>query len=124
MDYASPDMQLLGTLTSIFVQLVVIAAAVLFLRERAAGAWVMLAGAIVALIGFSIPQIVYVAISFLGADRVSAPVESLMYYSVWTWFSTAGSLVFAVGLFLVALRRRGLAQRIAELETLLDARNP
>jgi uncharacterized PurR-regulated membrane protein YhhQ (DUF165 family) len=123
MDYASPAVQLLGTLTSILVHLILIVTAVLFLRERATGAWLMLAGAATALIGFTIPQLVYVAISFLGADRVSAPVESLMYYSVWTWLSTAGALLFAVGVLLVALRRRGLSNRIEELETLLDARN-
>jgi hypothetical protein len=123
MDYASPALQLLGTLTLIFVHIIVIISSVMFLRERATGAWLMLAGAATALIGFTVPQLIYVAISFLGAGRVSAPVESLMYYSIWTWLSTAGTLLFAIGLILVAIRRRGLADRIAELERLLNSRN-
>lgn len=123
MDYASPSLQLLGTLTSILVHVLVIISTVLFIRERATGAWVMLAGAATALIGFTVPQIIYVAISYLGAGRVSPPIESLMYYSVWTWLSTGGALLFAIGFVLVALRRRGLANRITELEMLLNSRN-
>lgn len=130
MDYASPATQLLGLLTSVLISLLCLIASVILLRERAAGPWLMLAGSILALIGTAVPQGLYVMESFAANSsgaiyEVSPEIKSLMYFTVWDWLGTSAWFLFSIGLLLVALRRRALARRIAELELLLATReNP
>jgi len=132
MDYASPSFQLLGVVCSILIGAIAIAASILFLRtDRSVGAWTMLAGAIIALIGDAIPQSLYAMENFVATysgslhleDTYQVAIQPLMFYSVWDWLSTAGRLVFVIGLMLVALRRRGFSKRVAELESILEIRD-
>ena len=120
MDYASPLSQLMELLTAVFISALSITASAIFLRERSAGPWLMLTGAIVFAICL-LPKAIYVSISFFGAET-NALLEGVMYFTIWNWLSISASMVFSIGLLLIALRRRGLARRIAELETLLEAR--
>lgn len=133
MDYASPSFQLLGVVSSILIGGLAIAASILLLRsERSAGAWTMLAGAILALIGDAVPQSLYAMENFVASysgsihhieDTYQVAIQPLMFYSIWDWLSSAAWFVFMIGLMLVALRRRGLAKRIAELESILEIRD-
>lgn len=120
MDYASPFAQLMELLTAVFISALTITASALFLRERAAGPWIMLTGAIVFAICL-LPKAIYVSISFFGVTT-NEMLEGLMYFTIWNWLSISASMVFSIGLVLTAIRRRGLAKRITELETLLGAR--
>lgn len=125
MDYASPASSLMGLLTSIAVGLVLIAASALFLKERSAGPWMMLVGAIATLVGKSTPQTIRLIMdSADSVEGVSPAIEDLMYKSVWTWLAVLGGIFFAAGLLLIAIRRRGLDKRIKELETLLQTKDP
>jgi hypothetical protein len=120
MDYASPFVQLMELLTAVFISAVSITASVLFLRERSAGGWLMLVGSVFFAICL-LPKAIYVSISFFGVES-NTLLEGVMYFTIWNWLSFSASMVFSIGLLLTALRRRGLAKRIKELETLLDAR--
>lgn len=120
MDYASPLSQLMELLTAVFISALSITASVLFLRERSAGPWLMLIGSIIFAVCL-LPKAIYVSISFFGV-ATNEMLEGLMYFTIWNWLATSGSMVFCIGLLLTALRRRGLSKRIAELEMLLEAR--
>lgn len=133
MDYASPSFQLLGVLGSILIGGLAIAASILLLRsERSAGAWTMLAAAVSALIGDAVPQSLYAMENFVASysgsshhieDTYQVAIQPLMFYSIWDWLSTVSWFVFMIGLMLVALRRRGLAKRVTELESILEIRD-
>lgn len=88
-----------------------ITAAVLLLRERGSGPWLMLIGSVISTVGNVAIQIFPTLIS----DGPYATLRAL--YS----FITFGSLSFAIGLLLHTLRRRALGNRIAELEAILAA---
>lgn len=120
MEYASPIAQLMELLTAILISALSITASALFLRERSAGPWLMLIGSIIFALCL-LPKAIYVSISFSGVST-NAMLEGVMYFTIWNWLAISASMVFSVGLILTALRRRGLANRIAELETLLEAR--
>ncbi len=93
-----------------------ITAAALLLRERGSGSWLMLIGGIVSVVGHvAIPIIVF----FFNSGG-SDPIVSTLFV-VLPSFATLGSLIFAIGLLLHALRRRALGSRIAELESILAA---
>lgn len=90
----------------------------------------MLVGAIAALLGEGVPQSLYAMENFVASYAGSIHendtyyvIHNVMYYSIWDWLSTAAWLVFMIGLILVALRRRGLTKRIAELESILETRD-
>jgi len=120
MDYASPFSQLMELLTAVFISALSVTASAIFLRERSAGPWLMLTGSIVFAICL-LPKAIYVSISFFGV-ATNDMLEGAMYFTIWNWLSVSASMVFSVGLILTALRRKGLAKRIAELETLLEVR--
>lgn len=122
MEYASPTVQLLGLVTAILVGLIQITAAVVFLlqRQKSAGPWIMLAGAILSLIGIAVPQAIYLYTTAATVSDLSPQVESVMYLTVWNWLGISASLLFAIGLLLTAVQRRALPSRIAELEALLQ----
>jgi len=120
MDYASPFSQLMELLTAVFISVLSISASAFFLRERSAGPWLMLVGSVVFAICL-LPKAIYVSISFFGV-ATNAMLEGVMYFTIWNWLAISASMVFSIGLILTALRRRGLAKRIVELETLLEAR--
>ena len=91
-----------------------IIASVLFLRERHIGPMLMLAGAILSLlagIGIRV-MVVYMAPVSDFNPAISPAISALGFL---------GSLLFFIGLLLLALHRRGLAARITELETILNS---
>lgn len=95
-----------------------IASAVLLLKEKHAGTWLMLVGGIVSLLGVLGNFAVQLMMFFRSGDielavRWLTPMGAL---------SGLGSLLFAIGLLLHALRERGKASRIAELEAILATR--
>lgn len=120
MDYASPLTQLMELLTAVFIAALGLIGSILFLRERSAGPWIMLAGAILSAICI-LPKAIYVSISFFGVETNSM-LEGVMYFTIWNWLAISASMVFSIGFLLTALHRRGLAKRIAEIETVLEAR--
>ena len=103
-----------------FISALSITASLIFVKERSAGPWIMFTGAIVFAICL-LPKAIYVSISFFGVET-NAMLEGVMYFTIWNWLTISASMVFSIGLTLIALRRRGLAARITELETLLEAR--
>lgn len=96
-----------------------LASAVLLMKEKHGGTWLMLAGGILALlgslgsIGIQISMFMNLGVSIHHIGEWLMPVAAL---------SGLGSLMFAIGLLLHVLRERGKGQRIAELEAILAAR--
>jgi hypothetical protein len=124
MDYASPASSLMGLITSIAIGLVLIAASALLLKERSAGPWLMLLGSIATLVGKSTPQTIRLIMDAADSvEGVSPAIEDLMYKSVWAWLAVLGGIFFALGLLLIAIRRRRLEARIKELETIVERRS-
>jgi uncharacterized BrkB/YihY/UPF0761 family membrane protein len=112
-----PVLWLLATMLINFAQII---AAVLLLRERHIGAWLMFSGSVITLIGSLILQ---AGFSFLF-ERMG--IRSPSYESIITVvssFTYLGAFLFAIGLLLHALRLRGRADRIAELEAILQAQH-
>lgn len=103
----------LWLLISILLAGLQITAAVLLLRERGAGPWLMLCGGVISVLGPSVS-----AIGSLMGGQSSEPMvittSSLRIF---------GSLLFGIGLLLHALHRRAQGNRIAELEAILAARH-
>ena len=123
MDYASPAIQLLGFLVSIVIVAISMVASVMFLREKGLGPWIMLAGSSLSLIGI-LPQALYQLVGYYAHKGYEPPeVSGVMYYTLWNWLPGVAGLLFTVGLLLTALQRRGLARRIAELESILSVQD-
>ncbi len=122
MDYASPFVQLLGLATVILIGLASVAAGFLFLRVNRLGGLMMVSGGLLSLVGKALPQTIYVIVNTTSVDNVSAPVESMMYYTVWPWLAFGGGIIFSLGLVIVAFGSRGLVARIREVEAVLDSR--
>ena len=95
-----------------------ITSAVILLRERHSGPWLMLAGSATALLGQIASMVVQ---AFLMQSRSGPP--PVAWLSATSSLSSLGSLLFAIGLLLHALRQRGKANRIAELEAILNSRS-
>jgi hypothetical protein len=96
-----------------------ITASILLLRERGIGPWLMLIGAVISVGGHVASQVFVVF--FLNSGRLGIGSRGQI-LSVISGFSALGSLLFVGGLLLFALTRRSLAQRIAELESILQSR--
>ena len=122
MDYASPAIQLLAFLVSLFIAVALIVASVLFLRDKGLGPWIMLTGSSFGLIAM-IPLGISQYVNYHASIGYEAPeVSGAMYYTLWNWLPGAAGLVFATGLLLTAVQRRVLAGRIAELEAIIATR--
>lgn len=93
-----------------------VTSAAILLRERHTGPWLMLAGSAIALVGQTSAKVMQF---FL--DRRSDLDFKLIFAS--TALATLGALMFAIGLLLYALHQRGKANRIAELEAILNSRD-
>ena len=108
-------------LISIAVGALNITSAIYLLRERHTGPMLMLAGSGIALLG-QLGQITGTAIALFGhrSGFLASPVMSVLAISA---LSALGSLLFAIGLLLHAVHQRGKADRIAELEAILNSRN-
>ena len=96
-----------------------ITSAVILLRERHSGPWLMLAGSATALLGQIASMVV--AIVLMRTHSGSPPFACITAASSLAYL---GALVFAIGLLLHALRQRGKANRTAELEAILNSRHP
>jgi hypothetical protein len=90
--------------------------AVILLRERHLGPWLMLTGSAIALVGKVGSMLIPVSLLRRGLIKN----EWMLAIAA---FSSLGALLFAIGLLLHALRQRGKANRIAELEAILNSRN-
>jgi hypothetical protein len=105
-------------LASFIVAALHIAAAVILLKEHHSGPILMLVGSAIALIGqvgSAVLQIVLI--------RNNSLAETIQWITATSAFSSLGTILFAIGLLLHALRQRGKANRIAELEAILNSRN-
>ena len=91
-----------------------ITAAVLLLRDRGAGPWIMLVGAVLSLLGSLSRPVVMMFIHKIGISNISTPLM------ITGGLSGLGGLLFTAGLLIFALQRRGLRSRIDELERITD----
>jgi len=120
MDIASPDVELLGFCVALLAILGALAASIISLRDKISGAWVMLAGAAFLLLSM-VPRGLEQFVNYQARNGYEPPdIPQLMYYAFWNWLPNAAALVFAAGLVITALQRRGLAKRISELEGILS----
>lgn len=97
-----------------------ITSAVLLLREKHAGTWLMLAGGGVSLLGTLVHFVVQMMM-VLQPQRMMVEL-AIKWLTPAGALASLGSLVFAIGLLMHALRERGKASRIAELEAILQSR--
>ena len=93
-----------------------VTSAVILLRERHPGPWMMLAGSAIALVG----QTSTLVMQFLLTRHSDFDFKWRL---AGTAFGTLGALTFAIGLLLHALHLRGKANRITELEAILNSRD-
>lgn len=109
---------LLSILPWLFTSIIVgvgglnIASALILLKERHSSAWLMLAGAIISVMGNIGAMIAQVFMM----NSVTFKVEFLIAISSFTYL---GGLLFAIGLLLHALHQRSKSNRIQELEAIL-----
>jgi hypothetical protein len=101
-------------LASLVIGALHITSAVILSKERHLGAWLMLAGSVVMLLG----QIAQFAIQIAIASG-SVNVERIHLMAVTSSVSNLGGLTFAVGLLLHALYQRAKIHRVAELEAII-----
>ena len=102
-------------LISLAIAALHITSAIILLKERHLGPWLMLTGSAITLVG--------------QVGSMMIPLSLLrrgVFKSEWTYaisaFTSLGAFLFAIGLLLHALRQRGKANRIAELEAILNSR--
>jgi hypothetical protein len=105
-------------LVSFIITALHIAAAVILLKERHSGPILMLVGSAITLLGQIGGAVVQVFLM-----RTNFRPESYQWITATSALSSLGALLFAIGLLLHALRQRGKANRIAELEMILNSRN-
>lgn len=102
-------------LVSIIVTALNVISAVVLLRERHLGAWLMLAGSATYLLGQFGSFVVQIA--FMTGNRLA--VGNMQFMMAFPAVSALGSLLFAVGVLLHALHQRAKANRITELEAII-----
>lgn len=89
--------------------------ALLLWREKGPGPKVMLAGALMGILGnLSGPVVLFLA--------SPGKFNEAAYTAAWS-LATLGAMMFTIGLLLHALHRRSLSSRIRELETILASRS-
>lgn len=103
-------------LSSLLLVCLQIASAVILLKERHVAPWLMLAGSGMALIGQTGSLLVQAFLMGSGRFRME-------YVMATSAFATLGHLLFCIGLLLHALHQRAKADRIAQLEAILESRN-
>lgn len=109
--------QIAWMLASMLVISVQIIAAVLLLREKHIGPWLMLAGAVVSLMG----ALAHPFIAFFSS--LAGRIDLMSTYMALAGLGYFGALLFGIGLLLHALNQKGRADRIAELEAILHSRH-
>jgi hypothetical protein len=104
-------------LLSILVAGMHIFSSVILLKERHIGAWLMLVGSVVTILG----EVGSIVVQFVAMRNLGS-------FGNWQWLtaiagiSGLGALLFAIGLLLHALHQRNKTNRIAELEAILNSR--
>jgi hypothetical protein len=98
-----------------------ITASILLLRERNVGPWLMLAGSVITIVGHFTSQMFVFFMNSGGRIGTVSSLTTMM--SIASGVGALGSLLFVIGLLLHAFSRRGMANRIAELETILAERH-
>ena len=111
-------MMYLWPLLSLLFGALQVTAAILLLRERGMGPWMMLCGSVIGLIG-SVGSSGFSILSRLYSIMEVGNIMILL-----SFVSAFGHLLFTIGLLLYALQRRALANRITELEAILHSRVP
>lgn len=106
-------MPIVWSLFSVALGSLSITASIFLLKERHIGPWMMLAGSIFTLTG----QIGSSVLQFLMFQ--SNDMGRIQWMMASGSFASFGALIFGIGLLLHALRQRGKADRIAELEAIL-----
>ena len=109
--------QIVWMLASILVVSVQIISAVLLLREKHIGPWLMLAGAVINLVA----ALGHPFVSFFSS--LAGGIDLMSTYMALSGLAYFGALLFGIGLLLHALRLKGRADRIAELEAILHSRH-
>lgn len=107
--------QIAWLLFGLVIGAVQIIAAVLLLRDRGTGPWLMLAGAVISLLS-SIGGRLFV---MFAVRRLSAP-EIPVIYQIISGIGGLGTILFTAGLLIFVLQRRALRTRIDELEHIAD----
>lgn len=108
-------------LISVVIGALNITSAIYLLRERHMGPMLMLAGSGIALLG-QLGQIAGTVVMLFGY-RSAFITNSTMSMLAVSALATLGTLLFSIGLLLHALHQRGKANRIAELEAILNSRS-
>lgn len=109
--------QIIWMLATLLVVSVQIMSAVLLLREKHIGPWLMLIGSMMSLLSGLASHV----FSVFYSHRVTFDLST--FYNALSAFGYFSYLVFGIGLLLHALRQKGRADRIAELEAILHSRN-
>ncbi len=105
---------------SLLTMLLQIPTAIIFFQDRHASTWLALIGSLMgAPIAFTNLMIGLVTQSYHSEPRHDW--ESVM--NTLSYVSAMGLIMFASGMLWIALRRRNLSARIAELEQILAAQN-
>ena len=112
MSYSSSLQQIVWILVAILGQGTLITAAILLMRGRGAGPWLILSGSVIGLGGSVANQLlVILAVSnFSSMVKFMAPVSAL---------ATLGWLTTCAGVLILAFQHRALVTRNQELESIL-----
>jgi len=105
---------------SLLIGLLQVFAAIFFFQDRHASTWLALIGSLMgAPIAFINLVIGLITRSYHSEPRrdLDSAMQALSYVSA------MGLIMFASGILWIALRRRALASRIAELEQIIEAQN-
>ena len=105
---------------SVLIAVMQITASVILVREKALGTYLMLGGAIGAVIGaIGTYTYFFLSISSLGNGWETTMQIQMTFSGV----ALLGSLTFFSGLLLHALRRQAIAQRLMQLEAIMAVQN-
>lgn len=100
-----------------------IASAVILLKERHLAPWLMLTGSAMALIGQTGSLLIQAFLMGSGHFQMGSGRFQMQYVIATYALATLGHLLFCIGLLLHALHQRAKADRIAQLEAILESRN-
>lgn len=105
---------------SVLIAVMQITSSVILVREKALGTYLMLGGAIGAVIGaIGTYTYFFLSISSLGNGWETTMQIQMTFSGV----ALLGSLTFFSGLLLHALRRQAIAQRLMQLEAIMTVQN-
>jgi len=103
-------------LISVIIIALHVISALILLKERHAGPMLMLAGSAISLLGQISSMVVQVFMMRGGPPNIK-------WLTATSSGASLGAILFSIGLLLHALHQRAKANRIAELEAILNSRN-